>query len=147
MNDKKSETSSLISNVKHGFFQKANDIKESVTQTKDSGPNYYAFMAFFIVGCLFLLMAFTFLPLVLVSPGNFNLFFSLGSLFMQISLAFFHGPVTYVKMLFSRENMIISILYLASVLLAIYSSLIWGTYLSSLFIVVLQVVTLTYFLI
>mmetsp|Transcript_37771 Transcript_37771/g.36216 ORF Transcript_37771/g.36216 Transcript_37771/m.36216 type:complete len:116 (+) Transcript_37771:284-631(+) len=103
-------------------------------------------MTFFVVGCLFLLLSLTFLPLIIVSPAKFNLFFSLGSIFIQLSLAFFYGPRTYLQMLFKKENLIISLLYIASVLLAFYSSLIWGNYLSSLLILVIQVVTLAYFI-
>jgi hypothetical protein len=72
----------LISHAKQGFFTKASDVKDSVTQAMDTGSNYYAFGAFFMVGCLFLLLSLTFLPLILIAPAKFNLFFSLGSLFL-----------------------------------------------------------------
>jgi uncharacterized membrane protein len=42
-------------------------------------------------------------------------------------------------MIFTKENMMISLLYVATLLLAIYSSLFWGTYLSSIIVVLLQV--------
>jgi hypothetical protein len=112
-------------------------MQNSVTKSLDTGTNYYAFFAFFVVGCLFFMLAFTFLPLILITPAKFNLFFSLGSLFMQLSLAFYHGPMNYLKILFKKENILISALYIGSVLLAVYTSLFWGTYISALAIIAL----------
>ena len=129
---KRSETSSLISGVKKGFFSKASDVQNQVTQAIDTGTNYYAFLTFFVIGCMFLLLALTFLPLILVTPAKFNLFFSLGSLFLQLALTFFHGPLAYLKMLFKKENIIIASIYFAAVGMSVYASLFWGTYLSSL---------------
>lgn len=79
---KDGEGKSLINKAKTGFFTKANDMKDQVTNAIDTGSNLYAFATFFFVGCLFLLLAFTFLPIILLSPSKFNLFFSLGSFFI-----------------------------------------------------------------
>ncbi len=108
-----------------------------MTKKLDTGSNYYAFGAFFMAGCLFLLLSLTFLPVLFIAPNKFNLFFSLGSFFIQMSLAFFHGPLNYIKIIFKKENVMISLLYFGSVVLAIYSSLLWGTYLSALLVVAL----------
>jgi hypothetical protein len=110
-----------------------------VTEKLDTGSNYYASGAFLAVGALFLFMSLTFLPLIFISPNKFNLFFSIGCFFVQISLAFFHGPLNYLKLIFKKENMTISMLYLGSVVLSVYSALFWGTYLSAFFLVILQV--------
>jgi hypothetical protein len=88
-----------------------------------------------MIGALFLLISITCLPLLFIAPNKFNFFFSLGSFFIQLSLAFFQGPLTYLKMLFSKENLLISAFYVGSLLLAIYSSVIWGTYLSAILVV------------
>lgn len=91
---------------------------------------------FFILGCLFLMLAFTFLPIILISPGKFNLFFSMGSICIQLSLAFYYGPLHYVKeKLLKKENIVISLLYLVSLIFAAYASLFWGSYLTSLFMI------------
>jgi len=103
----------------------------------DSGPNYYAFAAFFGVGCLFLLLSLTFVPLILISPAKFNLFFSLGSLFLQIAMAFYYGPLTYLQIIFKRENLAISTVYVASLLFTLYASFFWGTYISALLLIAL----------
>ncbi|CDW80468.1 phosphatidylinositol-4-phosphate 5-kinase family protein [Stylonychia lemnae] len=146
-NDNDEESQSLITNVKQGIFTKTQNIKESVTQKIDTGSNYKLFAIFFIVGLLFLFLSLTFLPLILVAPNKFNLFFGLGSLFIQISLAFYHGPLAYMKIILKKENIMISLMYVGSVLLAIYSSLIWGTYISAMLVVFLQVFSLGWFVI
>ena len=145
-NEQKGEKKSLITTAKAGFFEKATEVSEKVQKKIDTGSNYYMFTGFFILACLFFLLAFTVLPFILVSPAKFNLFFSLGSLFSQIALAFFHGPLSYVKMLLSKQNLIISVIYVATLVLSLYASMFWGTYLSSFVILLLQVVTLGYFL-
>lgn len=76
------ESKSLISGVKDGFFSKTEELSSKVTSAIDTGHNYYAFGAFFVVGALFLLLSFTMLPLIFISPNKFNLFFSLGSFFI-----------------------------------------------------------------
>jgi len=89
-----------------------------------------------------LFLALTFLPLILIAPNKFNTFFSLGSFFINLALAFYQGPANYVKLLFSKENLMISLFYVLSLVFAIYSSLLWGSYLSSLLVVALQVFSL-----
>jgi Got1/Sft2-like family len=118
-------------------------------QTKNQSvlheKNYYAALGCLIAGALFLFLSLTFLPLVFIAPNKFNLFFSLGSTFIQAALAFYHGPIPYVKLLFKRENLVISLFYATSLLLAIYSSIIWGTYLSAILVVALQIFALVWF--
>lgn len=130
----------MISGVKQGFFSKTSELTTKVSSVIDTGHNYYASGAFFVVGTLFLFLALTFLPVVFISPNKFNLFFSLGCFFVQISLAFFHGPLAYVKLIFKKENFVISLLYLGSLILSVYTALFWGTYLSAILLVILQVI-------
>ena len=127
----------MISRGRQTIFTKTNEISEKVTKSLDTGSNYYAFGGFLIVGCLFLLLALTYLPFIFLAPNKFNLMFSLGSLFIQLSLAFFHGPLNYIKILFKKENISISLIYLLSLGMAFYSSMVWGTYLSALLMVII----------
>lgn len=114
-------------------------LNEVTSHPRLTEPNYFLFGVFLMVSGIFLLLSLTFLPLILISPNKFNLFFSLCSFFLQLSMASFKGPIPYLMMLFTRQNLLISALYLCSLFLAIYSSLIWGTYLSALLMVSLQV--------
>ena len=137
---KDGETKSLIGKTREGFFEKSNEIKTKVTTAIDTGSNYYAAFAFFVIGALFLLLAFTFLPIVLLSPGKFNTFFSLGSCFIQLGLAFYNGPLNYLKMLFKKENLTISLVYVVTLVLALYASMFWGSYFSTIVLILLQVI-------
>jgi hypothetical protein len=82
----------------------------------------------------------TLLPLVLFSPNKFNMLFSTGSTFIHLALAFFYGPREYVSILFKKENLAVSALYVGSIALALYTSIIWGTYLSGLLVLLIQVI-------
>ena len=133
------ESQSLIQGAKQGFFQKTTEIQAKVTTALDTGHNYYMSGAFLIVGFLFLFMALSFVPILLISPNKFNLFFSIGSFFLQIALAFYYGPRAYINMVFKKENLTISLLYIGSLVFTIYESIFWGYYLLSILLIVLQV--------
>lgn len=133
------ENRSLIKETKEGLFNKADYVKNKVTDVINTGANYYVAGTCLVIGMLFLLLAFTFLPLILISPAKFNLFFSIGSFFIQMALAFYHGPLAYLKLIFKRENLLISIIYVGTLGLCLYASMFWGTYLSSILLIVLQV--------
>jgi hypothetical protein len=137
------ESESLVSSSKKKIVKITSDanktLNEATSHPRLSQPNYFLFGVFLMVSGIFLLLSLTFLPLILISPNKFNLFFSLCSFFLQLSMASFKGPIPYLKILFTPQNLLISALYLCSLFLAIYSSLIWGTYLSALLMVSLQV--------
>jgi hypothetical protein len=105
----------------------------------DTGSNYYRALACLCVGGIFLLMAFTCLPMILISPNSFNLFFSIGSFFVILALAFFYGPVEYLNNIFKGEARMISLTYLCCLFFSIYFSVFNGAYLYSLIVCVLQV--------
>ena len=79
-----------------------------------SQPNYLWMAIFFAIGCLFLMAAMTALPFFLLSPSGFNTYFSLASTCMLVSVSFFYGPLNYIKKLYARENLLISVIYTAS---------------------------------
>ena len=126
-----SETSIKISTA---LDKSTKEVKKISTE-----KNYYVAGCLLALGGLFLLIAMTLLPLILISPNKFNTFFSIGSTLIQLSLAFFYGPIEYFKILFKKEYLLISIIYVTSLALAIYSSLLWGTYISGLLILMVQV--------
>ena len=69
-------------------------------ENADSGPDYTIAVGFLFFSILFFFAAVTTLPMVLFSPRSFNLYFSFGSIFLQCALAFYYGPVKYLKSLF-----------------------------------------------
>uniref|UniRef100_A0A7S3IE43 Vesicle transport protein n=1 Tax=Strombidium inclinatum TaxID=197538 RepID=A0A7S3IE43_9SPIT len=108
-------------------------------------PNYFWMGVSFVVGCLFLLAAFTALPFILISPASFNMYFSLSSAAFLTSVSFYYGPLNYLKKLFSRENLMISLLYIGSTLSSIAAIFMGASYLWAIGLVILQTVSLAFF--
>ena len=146
------ESSSLIVKTK----QKALSSLESVQgeaikaieeKTGDlSQPNYLWMAIFFALGCFFLMAAMTALPFFIISPSGFNTYFSLASSCLMISVSFFYGPWNYLKKLYARENIIISVLYSASTVASLLSMFTHTGYLYSIALAVTQVVALAFFI-
>ena len=108
-------------------------------------PNYIWMGIFFAVGCLFLLAAFTSLPFILISPAGFNMYFSLFSTCMLISVSFYYGPLNYIKQLFEKKNLMISCLYIFSTLASLMTIFSKAGYLWSIGLVCLQSISIFFF--
>ena len=100
-------------------------------------PNYIWMGIFFAIGCLFLLAAFTSLPFILISPAGFNMYFSLFSTSMLISVSFYYGPLNYIKQLFEKKNIMVSMLFVVSTLASLMTIFTKAGYLWSIGLVVL----------
>ena len=111
----------------------------------ETGPDYKVAGVFLIVSILFFFAALTALPFILMSPRSFNLYFCFGSIFLQLALAFFYAPMTYLRKLFSLEQRIISTIYVAALVLDLYFIWSGAGYLLSILMVVIQGCTLTWF--
>ena len=100
-------------------------------------PNYIWMGIFFAIGCLFLLAAFTSLPFILISPAGFNMYFSLFSTSMLISVSFYYGPLNYMKQLFEKKNIMISMLFILSTVLSLMTIFTRAGYLWSIGLVII----------
>lgn len=119
--------------------KKAQGLKDTIEENMDSGKSYKMFGIFLGIGCLFLFLAFLFLPTVILSPHKFAMLFSIGSMWMLISMAFFRGPATYTKRLFRRDQALFSISYLVSLFLTLYCSIIMDNYILTILSCAVQV--------
>ena len=109
-------------------------------------PNYLWMAIFFALGCLFLFASLTALPFIIISPGTFNMYFSLFSLFFILSISFYYGPMNYLKSLFEAKNLIISVLYIGSTIASLSTIFIKTGYLWSIGLVVIQAFSLCFFI-
>ena len=100
---------------------------------------------FFGIGCLFLLAALTALPFILISPAGFNMYFSLASTCMLTSVSFYHGPINYLKQLFSKKNIMVSMLFICSTLASLCTIFHSSGYLWSIGLVILQAISISFF--
>jgi hypothetical protein len=100
-------------------------------------PNYVWMAIFFGISCLFLLAAVTSLPFILISPAGFNMYFSLASSCMLVSVSFYYGPLNYLKTLFEKKNIMISMLYICSTIASLFTIFSKAGYLWSIGLVIL----------
>ena len=108
--------------------------------------NYKYFVISLAIGCLFIMFSFMTLPLVIIAPQKFALFFSLGSLLILFSFSFLQDQIEYFKSFLTGQNAIFSISYIASLLMSLYASLIVKKYIPTLLCIALQMVSLIYFI-
>ena len=140
------ESSSLMGSSeqqpKGGVFSQG---AEKVMDQLETGPDYKIAAGFLFFSVLFFFAALTSLPMILLSPASFNLYFCFGSMFLQLALAFFYAPMVYVKKLFNKETRLISAVYISSLLMALYFSWSGASYLIAIASVGLQGVALAFF--
>ena len=111
----------------------------------ETGPDYKIAAGFLFFSVLFFFAALTSLPMILLSPASFNLYFCFGSMFLQLALAFFYAPMVYLRKLFSKETRLISAVYVSSLLLALYFAWSGASYLVALGCLALQGLSLAFF--
>ena len=107
--------------------------------------NYKYFVVAFGAGAVLIVLSFMFLPLVVLFPQKFCLFFSIGSLSILVSFAFLQDPTEYLKSLFIGQNAAFSICYIVSLIISLYASVIAKLYILTLLATALQVVSLVWF--
>jgi len=102
------------------------------------------FGAFAGAGVLLLLLSFfVFLPMIILSPSKFAITFSLGSGLILVSLGFLRGW----KELFgqTKDRLPFAAAYVGSLVGTLYASLVLHSYIYSLGLCIVQVVTLIYY--
>ena len=125
--EKKNEV--VVNAFRQVWEKKSQQLKDSIEESMDTGKSYKYFAIFLGIGALFLFLSVLFLPTVIFSPHKFALLFSIGSVCMLISMAFYRGPKTYLKKLFRKDQALFSIAYICSLFLTLFSSVIMGSYL------------------
>ena len=104
------------------------------------------FAAFLGIAALFFFLSFLFLPTFILSPHKFALLFTSGSICVLVALAFYHGPLKFVKKLFTKEKWMFSAMYICSLILTLWASVIMGSYFLTLIAIIVQAVAMMWFL-
>jgi len=86
-----------------------------------------------------------FLPLVLVRPQKFSLFFTLGSLLVMSAFAVLRGPTEQLKHMLSIQRLPFTATYLGSMVLTLYAALVAQSYLLVVLFSAVQVCALTWY--
>ncbi|CAI2380355.1 unnamed protein product [Moneuplotes crassus] len=135
------EHTTLMSTIKAGITKKALGMRDTITQTVDTGRNLKYFSIFLLIGSVLIIMSIMFLPLAAVSPYKFASLFSLGSMCILLGLAYYHGFSTFLT---TCDKFRIG--YIFSLLLTMYSAFILGSYILTILSSMIQFVALMYFL-
>ncbi len=131
------ETKGLLGNLASSVTSKLTGATTLVTSLYNR--NYKYFILTMGAGCALVVISLMFLPLVMLFPQKFCLFFSLGSLCILSSFAFLQDPADYLRSFFSGPQALFGICYLGSLLLSVYASLVAKRYLATIVVTVLQV--------
>ncbi|KAJ1830761.1 protein transport protein sft2 [Coemansia sp. RSA 2711] len=93
------------------------------------------------------MMAVMALPMMVVSPQKFATAFSLGGLATISGIALLRGPRAHTKHLLSRERLLFTVSYFASVFFTLFFSAIMHTYLGTLLCVIVQIIALVWYVV
>ncbi|KAF4651941.1 Vesicle transport protein [Perkinsus chesapeaki] len=123
-----------------GMKQQASDI----ASTRDTIGK---FIMFFAGGCICMMLALTFLPMVVIAPQKFALMFTIGSCLILMSFSVLKGHAAFIAHIMSPEKRLFTAGYAASLVATLYAALVSKSYLLTLVFSLIQVVALAYFLV
>ncbi len=121
--------------------------RSSVDDLSSTRERFTTFAILAFLGIVCLVLAFSFLPIMILSPHKFALLFALGSILMIASFSFLRGHVAFWKHLMSVDRLPFTGSYLVSLVGTLYSSLVMGSYILTLVFSLIQVIALAYFLV
>ena len=104
------------------------------------------FVALLLLSVCMFLLAGAFLPLVLLRPQKFCLFFTLGSMLSMASFAVLRGPLEQLKHMFSLQRLPFTSTYVGSMALTLYAALVLHSYLLVLLFSAAQAAAVTWYL-
>jgi hypothetical protein len=76
-----------------------------------------------VMGTLCFSLSLMYVPVLLFKARKFALLFTLGSLFFVLSFFFLWGPLAYLKHMFSRERLLLTVLYGGTLIATLYCAL------------------------
>ncbi|XP_068915651.1 uncharacterized protein [Tenebrio molitor] len=76
-----------------------------------------------VMGTLCFSLSLMYVPVLLFKARKFALLFTLGSLFFVLSFFFLWGPLAYLKHMFSRERLLLTVSYGGTLIATLYCAL------------------------
>jgi hypothetical protein len=126
-----------------GFFGRMSDTLKSSVEVEKS---YKLFFIFLAVGIGLLFLSLLFLPLIAFTPVKFVSLFSLGSIVTLSSFIFYYGTAAFMGMLFAKNRLPFTLLFIGSLVAGLYFAFIHSNYFISLILAVIQLITLIVFI-
>ena len=127
-----------------GLMNWASSKISDVTQTKE---RLTIFSLLAVSGVVCMILAFTFLPMIIISPHKFAMLFTIGSFLMLASFSCLRGHAAFFKHLASIERLPFSASYGLSLVGTLYCSMVMGSYILTMIFSGIQVIALAYFLV
>lgn len=155
----KAETESVFSSFSNfSIFNHNNNNNSSQGQNKPVGSfygvttllsykNFPVFCVLFGVSVMFFVLAFLTLPMIVIAPRQFGLFFTLASISFVSSLAFLKGFSNFYFHLVEKNRLPFTLAYIISLICTFYFTVTRPIYLLALVTSVVQVLALISFLI
>ena len=124
-------------------------LKSKAYEYYEYGENYPYFCAVFLTGCLFIILSFFFIPVMVISPYKTANLFNMGCLVILISFAVLHGPKEYCINRFlcgPKPRNLFAMGFFVCIFLSIYVSIIKKSFILTLIVLILEVGCLIFFL-
>eukprot|EP00937_MAST-01D_sp_MAST-1D-sp2_P007879 g7879.t1 len=117
-----------------GFFSSMRAMASASTEdegmlTMSATQRFQWFVALMMTSFLFMGLAFTFLPLVVLRPAKFGFAFTMGSILFMGAFAMLKGPKAYCKSQFKPEALPRTLSYWGSMGLTLYACVVKQSYL------------------
>ena len=87
-------------------------LKTYLISTIQVETSYLKFGIMFVTGAVIIVISLFFLPLILITPKKFALLFALGTFVSICSFIFYYGTIEFFEMLFNKDRIIFTIIYL-----------------------------------
>eukprot|EP00252_Welwitschia_mirabilis_P000991 TRINITY_DN10973_c0_g1_i1.p1 TRINITY_DN10973_c0_g1~~TRINITY_DN10973_c0_g1_i1.p1 ORF type:complete len:231 (-),score=29.93 TRINITY_DN10973_c0_g1_i1:20-712(-) len=121
---------------------------QSAANTMPSGKSLLYFSLLLATGIFFIFISFVlFLPVMVVMPQKFAICFTLGCMLIIGSFFILKGPKNQCSHMISKERLPFTAVFIGSMALTLYVSMVLHSYLLSVIFSAVQVLALTYYVI
>ncbi|XP_074655143.1 uncharacterized protein LOC141908825 [Tubulanus polymorphus] len=129
----------------NGWFNEAN--RDPCLPSLSKKQRILGFMGCIAVGLFCFVLAWLFLPMVVVKPRKFALLYTLGSLFLIASFSLLWGPMNHVKHLLSGPRIAFTTAYLGTMFATIYFSVWYKSTALTIVFAVAQMISLVWYMV
>ncbi len=112
----------MISSSESNETQSPSGFKDRILSMIEVEISYTYFFIVLLIGGAILFLSLLFLPVAILNPKKFVSLFSLGSLVTISSFIFLYGTKEFLSRLFDSGRRLLTILYLASIVIGLFFS-------------------------
>merc|ERR1712032_107161 len=104
------------------------------------------FIGILLTGFILLIISFNFLPMLLIKPQMFALFFTMGSMTTLSSFIVLSSPWAFAQQMMQSRKLPFSVAYIVGLVGTLWATLIQRSYIFTAVFVIVQALALLYFL-